>query len=161
VNNPLAVYLQDHLAGSVQAIQLVEFLRDQHPNQALGRFAETMLIEIKADQETLRSVSESVGDGASELKELAAWIAEKLTRLKLRAEGEMTLGTFEALEFLELGIHGKWALWRALDEIAASDARLGAIDFKRLAARAEAQRAEVEDRRLELARTALLGLRVG
>jgi hypothetical protein len=34
--NPLTVYLQDHLAGSVQAVELVEFLRDQHQHDALG-----------------------------------------------------------------------------------------------------------------------------
>jgi hypothetical protein len=160
VNNSLAVYLQDHLAGSVQAIELVEFLRDQHPNQTLGRFAAMMLVEIKADQETLRSLAERVGSRTSGLKEMAAWIGEKLTRLKLRAEDETSLGTFEALEFLELGIYGKSALWRALDEIASADTRLSGTDFKHLAARAEAQRSQVEERRLEVARTALVGSQV-
>jgi hypothetical protein len=160
VNDPLAVYLQDHLAGSVQAIQLVKFLRDQHSTNAVGRFAEAMLIEIKADQETLRLVSEKIGNGSSRWKEVAAWISEKFARLKLRAEGEKSLGTFEALEFLELGIHGKWALWRVLEEIAPWDSRLAGTDFKRLAERAEIQRAQVEDRRLQVSRTALLSSRV-
>jgi len=65
------------------------------------------------------------------------------------------LGTFEALEFLELGIHGKWALWRALATVAVSDTRLRGLDYEQLAARAEAQRASVEERRLEIARTVL------
>jgi hypothetical protein len=63
--------------------------------------------------------------------------------------------TFEALEFLALGNHGKLALWRALAEIGPADPRLTDMDFDQLAARAETQHAKVEERRLEAARTAL------
>jgi len=73
-------------------------------------------------------------------------------RLKLRRGASNGLGTFEALEFLELGIHGKWALWRALAVAAPADARLQNMDFEHLAARAETQQAHVEAHRLELAR---------
>ena len=64
------------------------------------------------------------------------------------------LGTFEALETLALGILGKLALWRALAVVAATDARLRGIDFDSLAARAQAQHARVEERRIEAALTA-------
>ena len=50
MNDPLAVYVQDHSAGSVQAVELVEFLRDQHQHRDLVDFAAEILIEIKADQ---------------------------------------------------------------------------------------------------------------
>jgi hypothetical protein len=67
---------------------------------------------------------------------------------------ETALGTFEALEFLALGIQGKLALWRALGAVAMADDRLNGIDFGQLAARAEKQHAKVENRRLQFARTA-------
>ena len=157
MSNPLAIYLQDHLAGSVQAVELVEFLRDQHANDSLGSFATEILIEINADQRVLRGLAEQVGEGSSGLKELAAWFAEKLTRWKLRAEDKDDLGTFEVLEFLGLGILGKLSLWRALDEVASLDARLRGTDFKHLAGRAETQHAQVEQRRLEVGRSVLVG----
>jgi hypothetical protein len=155
MSDPLTTYLHDHLAGSVHAINLLEFLRDQRAGEPLGRFASALLAEIQADRNTLRELAERIGAGSSDLKEFTAWLSEKVTRLKLR-RGAEGLGTFEALEFLELGIHGKWALWRALGVVAASDSRLRGVDFEHLAARAESQRALVEERRLEAARIALL-----
>lgn len=153
MSDPLTVYLQDHLAGSVQAVQLVEFLRDYHRNEALGAFATDLLKEIKADQEVLQGLSQRIGGGSSGLKELAAWFTEKMVRLKLKVENKDDLGTFESLEFLAIGIQGKLALWRVLGEISDLDVRLRGIDLKQLAARAEAQHALVERRRLEIGRT--------
>ncbi len=154
MSDPLTVYLQDHLAGSVQAIELVEFLCDQHKGDPLGVFASGLLVEIRADQEVLQRLADRMG-GSSSLKELTAWVAEKIARLKLSAKDKHDLGSFQALELLELGIHGKWALWRVLDEISASDWRLHNTDFGHLAARAETQRFQVEQRRLEVGRIAL------
>ena len=89
------------------------------------------------------------------VKEWGAWLAEKVSRLKLKQSSPESLGTFEALEFLVLGIHGKWVLWRALNAVAASDSRLAGVDFDRLATRAESQRDSVDERRLASARSVL------
>jgi hypothetical protein len=155
VAESLGLYLQDHLAGAAYGVMLLETMRDQRTNEPLSRFAAELLVEIEADREVLRRLADHVGVGESSLKGLAAWIADKLGRPKLGHNPADPLGTFEALEFLELGIHGKWALWRALDAAAADDARLQGIDFEHLVARAEAQRTAVEQRRLEAAREAL------
>jgi hypothetical protein len=72
--------------------------------------------------------------------------AEKVSRLKLKHGSADGLGTSEALEFLVIGIHGKWALWRALAEVASFDRRLQGVDFGELAARAENQHQKVEER---------------
>jgi hypothetical protein len=77
--------------------------------------------------------------------------------LKLRHESAHSLGAFEALEFIEIGIYGKWTLWRALDVAAAVDPRLKGFDFKKLEQRAEEQRLDVDRRRLEIAGQALTG----
>jgi hypothetical protein len=66
------------------------------------------------------------------LVEAAAWLGEKVSRVKLRRRAAGGLGTFEALEALALGILGKLALWRALAVIAAVDGRLGGMDFDHL-----------------------------
>ena len=41
------------------------------------------------------------------VKEWGAWLAEKVSRFKLKHGSADGLGTFEALEFLVIGIHGK------------------------------------------------------
>jgi hypothetical protein len=152
---PLATYLHDHLAGAVVAINLLEALRDRHAGEPLGQFAAELLTEVEADREVLQVLAERVGARSSALKEATAWLGEKVSRLKLRRRAAGGLGTFEALEALALGILGKLALWRAMALVAAADVRLHGVDFDHLAARAQAQHAQVEERRLEAARTAL------
>lgn len=155
MSDALSTYLQDHLAGSVHAIELVETMRDRHVDEPLGRFASELLVEIKADREVLLKLAEKVGAGSSGMKEITSWLAEKVSRLKLRQGADNDLGTLEALEFLELGIHGKWALWRALGTVAETDPQLKDTNFEQLASRAEMQHSQVEERRLEAARAAL------
>jgi len=153
MSDPLATYLHDHLAGAVHAIDLLEAIRDQYAGEPLGQFAARLLVDIEADRDVLRGLAERTGVGSSGMKEMTAWVGEKVSRLKLRRGASNGLGTFEALEFLELGIHGKRALWRALAVAAPADARLQNMDFEHLAARAETQHAQVEEHRLEVARS--------
>jgi hypothetical protein len=154
MSDPLTSYLHDHLAGSVHAIDLLESMRDRHAGEPLGQFAAGLLVEIEADRDVLRELAERIGVGSSGLKELAAWVGEGVSRIKLSSRDAAGFGTFEALEFLELGVHGKWALWCALTVIAENDARLQSTDFAHLATRAETQEALVEQQRLQVARTA-------
>jgi hypothetical protein len=158
MSDPLATYLHDHLAGSAHAVDLIEVLRDQYAGEPLGEFADGLLAEVQADRATLKGLAERVGEGSSGLKEFSGWLAEKVSRLKLRPHDNGGLGTFEALEFLALGVYGKLELWRALAVVSPLDARLLGVDFYELAARAEAQHREIEAWRLEVARTALLRL---
>jgi len=151
MSDSLAIYLQDHLAGAAYAIDLVEFMRDQHKNDELGQFAATLLLDIKADRDVLQQVIVRVGSGSSVVKELTAWLGEKVSRTKLRHEAGDGLGLFESLEFLSLGITGKVKLWRALEVATTSNPRLRGLDFHQLAARAEAQHAQVERWRLNVA----------
>jgi hypothetical protein len=114
-----------------------------------------LLVEVEADRVVLQGLAERVGAGPSALKEATAWLGEKVARWKLWRRAAGGLGTFEALEALALGILGKLALWRALAVVAAAENRLRGVDFDHLAARARAQHARVEERRVEAARTAL------
>jgi hypothetical protein len=148
MSDPLATYVHDHLAGAVVAINLLEALRDRHAGEPLGQFAAGLLVEVEADRAVLQGLAGRVGAGSSRLKEAAAWLGEKVSRVKLRRRAAGGLGTFEALEALALGILGKLAPWRALGVMAAVDGRLGGMDFDHLAARAHAQHAQAEERRL-------------
>jgi hypothetical protein len=155
-NDPLAIYLHDHLAGSKVAIDLLRALRDQHAREPLGQFAADLLVEIEEDRAVLRELVERVGAGrSSRAKEAIAWLSEKGIRVKLHRRAGRGLGTFQMLETLALGILGKLALWQALEALAGADSRFGRVDFDDLVARAQVQHGRVEERRLEAARTVL------
>jgi hypothetical protein len=104
----------------------------------------------------LLKLAERIGIGSSPIKDLSGWLGEKVSRLKLGGQDADNFKTFEVLEFLQLGIHGKWALWHALNAVALIDVRLKGTDFAHLAARAEDQEAQVNQSRLEAARVAFL-----
>jgi hypothetical protein len=155
MSDPLSTYLQDHLGGAKAAIDLLEAMRDSHKDQLLKDFAASLLVEVRADRETLQRLAEKVGSGSDVLKEFSGWLAEKVTRLKLGQGSGGTFGTFEALEFLALGVRGKMGMWQALEVAAAGDTRLSGYDFRKLADRAEAQYGQVEQRRMQAAKIAL------
>ena len=153
-NDALSTYVEDHLAGATAGLELLEALSAQHQGDPTGALARSLLPEVEDDRRTLEGIARAL-DAGSALKGAGAWIAEKVSRLKLHREAKGVLGTFEALEAMTLGVLGKRALWRALAVAAGSDARLVGFDFGALAAAAERQHALLEDERLRTATVAL------
>jgi hypothetical protein len=151
----LPIYLNDHLAGARFAVDLLNRLQDTFVDKPLGKFAAELLVQIEEDRAVLQGIVSRVDGGGSTLKEAAAWVAEKASRLKLQLAADKDLGVFEALEALTLGIIRKRALWRALELVAETDVRLQGVDFNSLGRRAQEQYDNTESRRLEAARTAL------
>lgn len=121
MSDGLNAYLEDHLAGALHAIELLKAMRDHNAGDSLGAFAGCLLAEVEADREMLAALNERLGGSSSGPKEWGAWLTEKASRLKLKHGTGNGLGTFEALEFFVLGIHGKRALWRALSHIKRCD----------------------------------------
>jgi hypothetical protein len=146
----LAIYLNDHLAGSTAALELARRARSANRGTrfeaAFARLAE----EIEEDRDALLDVMRRLGVPRDPVKEAAGWLAEKAGRLKLngRLTGYSPLSRVVELEILALGVEGKRALWRALRELAAGDARLAGVDLATLLKRAERQRRTVEQQRL-------------
>jgi len=153
-NDALSTYVEDHLAGATAGLELLEALSAQHQGDPTGALARRLLPEVEDDRRTLEGIARTL-DAGSALKEAGAWLAEKVSRLKLHRDVKGVLGTFEALEAMTLGVLGKRALWRALAVAAGSDARLAGFDFGALAASAERQHALLEDERLRAATAAL------
>jgi hypothetical protein len=153
MSDPLATYLHDHLGGAKAAVDLLEAMRDHQKDKPLGDFAANLLAEVQADRDTLQRLAEKIGGGSNVIKELTGWLGEKATRLKVAPDS--AFGTFEALEFLALGVRGKLGMWQALDVAAANDPRLSGYEFKQLAARAETQYQQVEQQRMQVAKNAL------
>jgi hypothetical protein len=152
-NDPLVTYLQDHLAGALHAIELLKAMCQHFAGEPLGTFAGEVLAEVEADRDVLARITEDTGGTPGGAKEWGAWLAEKVSRLKLKHGASDGLGTFEALEFLAIGIHGKRALWRVLEQVAPFNAPLQSFDFAELISRAENQHKRVEQQRLTCARS--------
>ena len=152
----LATYLNDHLAGSVAAIELLEDLIESAGDAGAASFFTQLKTDIEADQQQLRDLIHRCKLAESGPRKAVAWIAGKIVELKSRIEDRSTgpLARLEALEALVLGITGKLALWRALT-VAQETASELSLDYDHLAERAKDQRRRVESARLEAAREAL------
>ncbi len=152
----LATYLDDHLAGSVAAIQLVDHLRDLTRGTEREQLFTTLRSEIEEDQKVVKSLLRALGRKESRTRKAAAWLTEKVGEAKLKLDdpsgGELRL--LEAFEILELGILGKLGLWRVLGVAADLVPEVGKLDLKALEQRATSQHDRVEVERLRVARAA-------
>ena len=150
-------YLNDHLAGSVSALELTEHWAHLHDGKPLGVFFSQIDTEIRADQNVLRNLMRRLGLGESSLRKASAWAAEKVGRVRLMIAGgdQGSLGLMLTLEGLIMGIVGKKLLWRSL--AAANLAELNGYDFRELERRAEQQIDRIEAERIRAARLVLTG----
>lgn len=153
----LRIYLTDHLAGSVAALELLDHLIKLHRESDRERFYRELHTEIDQDQKVLQSLLEQVGGRESPVRRAAAWLTEKVGQAKLAFDdpGDNQLRVLEGLETLGLGIQGKLLLWRALASVSDSTPALRAIDLTRLEGKARGQFERVDTERLRIARGAL------
>jgi hypothetical protein len=152
----LRTYLNDHLAGSVMAIELCERTIGENEGTPFAARLGRLLEEIREDQTVLKGLIEGIGAGQNPLKMAGAWLAAQAGWLKLGGTDEPgELSRMELLEMLTTGIHGKRALWRALRVVAARYEELRGIDLDLLERRAVEQHEEVEEMRLEAVQAAL------
>jgi hypothetical protein len=156
MTDPLRIYLQDHLAGAMFGVELVERCRRNNEGTQFSEPLEELAADIRSDRETLIDLMRDLGAEPSRLKSSVAWTFEKVQRLKPngRLVGYTPLARVEELESLTIGITGKRAMWRLLEEV--SDGRpVGGHDFAVLAEEAEDQIARVEVLRLKAAEVAV------
>lgn len=148
-NSLLAIYLNDHLAGSIVGVQLARRARAGNEGTELGRALAEVGAEIEADQATLRRLMEHLGVAESKVKRAGAWLAERLGRLKLNGQlrGYSPLSRVVELEGLCGGIAGKGQLWEAMERT--FGATLSDFDFGALAERAGSQLARLRAHRLD------------
>jgi len=157
----LHIYLQDHLAGATFGFELVQRCQRNNEGSELAEPLAKLTAEIAEDRRTLQEIMRDVGAEASRTKVAAGWALEKVRRLKPNGKlFEYTpLARVVELESLAIGITGKKAMWRALEDLASHEHRLARHDFPALAQRADDQLARVEDLRLDAARTAFVEVR--
>lgn len=153
---PLAIYLQDHLAGATAGAELAHRARDSNEDEAeLGDFLKTLARQIDEDRGVLIEMMDHLGIDRSRVKISGAWVGERLGRLKLNGQltGYSPLSRLIELEGLTIGVAGKRSLWQNL--LACCEAELARFDLNRLIARADQQLEDLATFREAAAKEAL------
>ena len=150
-SHPLPTYLNDHLAGSMAALEMIDHIMAANEGTSLHAYLVALKSEIGADQETLKQIISAVGSKESATRQALAWTMEKVTRLKLGISEPHGYGLLQSLEALLLGITGKRALWEVLSALQSTTDALEGFNLTGLIERAHAQAESVNDRRLVVA----------
>jgi hypothetical protein len=151
----LGIYLSDHHAASVAAVQLARRAAQSNRGTRHGEVLATLAAEIEEDRQALRLIMQRLGVRPDPAKAAVAWSAEKLGRLKLNGQltGYSPLSRLEELEILSLGVEGKLGMWRALQR--GLDHGIPEAELDTLIKRAMSQRRRLERQRLDAAEEAL------
>jgi hypothetical protein len=158
----LHIYLNDHLAGSAAGSELARRCRDNNRGTPLAEFLDGLVRQIEEDRLALEAIMDALGAPRNPAKLAAAWLAEKVGRLKLTGQllQYSDLSRLLELEGLGLGIHGKLDLWRSLIVVRDAYPPLADAPLEALEQRAADQLAGVEQQRTRAAEVAFKPSRV-
>jgi hypothetical protein len=150
---PISIYLNDHLAGATAGLQLARRVAGRNRASAWGRELEAIAADIESDRTALLHVMDRLAVAQDVVKAALGWGIAQASRLKLTGEllGYTPLSRLEEIEALALGVEGKLALWQALRRALSGDPRLQGVDLDELIARARAQRRLLERLRMQAA----------
>ncbi len=153
----IATYLNDHLAGSAAALELLDHLQTTYADSPLGPFFIKLRADIATDRTALETVMKRLHIAESGVRQATAWLTGKMTEMKLWVDDSSkgTLHLFESLEALSLGLEGQKSLWKAMAVAAEDDAALQVANYEALEGQATEQRERVEKQRLLAAKEAL------
>jgi len=149
-STPLGVYLNDHLAGSEAAIELIDKLRSTQDDAEFAAYLADLQQDVEADRGELERVFETLGIPRSAVKKAAGWLVEKASRITFDTTTSEDLSRLMETEALALGIEGKLAGWRALKVVSVD---VG-VDLDVLIQRARDQRSGLEPFRIDAAKRA-------
>ena len=152
--NLLAIYLRDHHAAAIAETEVAKRSANSNQGTAFAGLLEELQREALEDLRSLDEIMQRLGIQSAKGKDGAAWVAEKLGRLKLN--GSVTayspLSRVVELEGISIAVESKKAMWRSLQQL--EDDRLQRSELERLEARAADQQRRLEAARLEAVRIA-------
>jgi hypothetical protein len=151
----LSTYLQDHHAGSTAGLELARRAAGSNKGSVYGEELSRIAVEIAEDKAALEQIMDELGVGTDRIKDGAAWVGEKLGRLKPNGSlvSYSPLSRVVEIEGLVLGVTGKLALWESLKTALGPGA--DGVDLDRLTERAADQRRRLEELRRTAAAEAL------
>jgi hypothetical protein len=149
----LGIYLNDHLAGATAGVELVRRAAGACRGSATGGALEILARDIAEDRAALVEIMRALGAPVRRYKVYAAWVGEKVGRLKLNGylRGRSPLSTLVELEALRLGVEGKAAGWATLRSLAEQNPRLDRQRLDRLLDGARQQSRMLEELRIRTA----------
>lgn len=144
----LRIYLHDHLAAATLARELANRSLGRNQGSELGTFLERFLEDQSRERAMLLEIMRRMSVAPQTFKVAAAWMAERIGRLKPNGQltGYSPLSRLLEIEGLLGLIRGARSMWLALARL--DDERLRGLDLLGRAERADRQMAELE--RIEL-----------
>lgn len=146
----LGIYLNDHLAGATVGVELARRVAGANRSGEVGDALKRLTAEIVDDRAALLGMMAALDIPVQRYKGYAAWVGEKLGRLKLNGYvlRRSPLSIVVELEALRLAVLGKAAAWRTLRQLSERDPRLDAERLDGLMERARRQVDTLEELRV-------------
>ena len=127
----LKTYIDDHLAFVVGECELVQRCLASNKDGEMAADLKQLQTDLENELTILRDVLQRVGGSESGIKQGAAWLAEKVGRLKPNNEilHYSDLSRLVELDALTLAAQGRRVFWQNLATARSDDGRLMAIDM--------------------------------
>jgi hypothetical protein len=155
VRNPdlLGIYCNDHLMASTGGVELVSRMVGTHRGTPYEAPLERLLTELREERSALRSMMDVLGVPVRQYKQVATWVGEKVSRLKLngRLLSRSPLSDVIEFEFIATAVLGKRAGFETLREVAEAEPRLDRALLDRLITQADQQHEWLSEARREIA----------
>jgi hypothetical protein len=149
----LGVYCNDHLAAATGGIELVSRMLGRHRGTEYEQPMEQLLDELREERAGLRATMAALGLPVREYKQIASWVAEKLSRGKLngRVLSRSPLSDLVEFEFIATAVLAKRAGFETLRALAEVDRRVDGDLFHRLIDQADRQHTWLAEARRRVA----------
>jgi hypothetical protein len=149
----LAIYCNDHLAASTGGIELVRRMLSVHRGTGYAPALEQLLAELHEEKAALRAIMDTLGLPFRQHKQVALWLGEKVSRLKLngRLLTRSPLSDLVEFEFLASAVRAKRSGFETLRALADVDDRLDAERLDELVEQATRQHSWLTEARREVA----------
>ncbi|HBN77555.1 MAG TPA: hypothetical protein DD473_17445 [Planctomycetaceae bacterium] len=145
----MRIYLDDHLSMIVGEMELIERSFNSNRHSELGSFLKQFLSDLRAQKEIVERVFQCLDYEVSiqgQLKQGAAWLPEKIGRLKLNDSllEYSDLSRVVELEAMMAVAQERIALWVTLNSLSITDVRLKDFDFSLFLSQSELQLEELK-----------------
>jgi hypothetical protein len=155
IRNPdlLGIYCNDHLMAATGGIELVSRMLGTQRGTPYEPHFEQLLGELREERTALLSIMKALGYPVRQYKQVATWVGEKISRLKLngRLLSRSPLSDVIEFEFIATAVLGKRAGFETLREVAEADDRIDKALLERLINQADAQHEWLSEARREVA----------
>jgi hypothetical protein len=149
----LAVYCNDHIASAAGGIELVTRMIGAHRGSPHEDGLRQLLDELRQEKSDLTAATKALGLPVRPYKQMAVWVAEKASRLKLNGHvlSRSPLSSLVEFEFLASAVRGKRSGFETLRIAAEVDQRIDPVLFDSLIEQANRQYRWLTDARRQVA----------